>query len=103
MDDNFAAERRRIIGWYANRQWVTHCGSCGRPMLVCNADVHGCGTGVAGGIPSGSDPTQFVPNAPRVSLPNQSEVAPAPVEETQANEWDVCPICKLTTLYCRGH
>jgi hypothetical protein len=94
MIDDFAPERRRIIGWYANQGWRTYattCPSCSRPMVVCNADVRGCGSGVAGGIPSGSDPTQLVPNAPRVSLPNTPEQEPAQSEETQAVETEPPP------------
>lgn len=68
--------------------YAQFCGTCGRPMMVCNADSKGCGSGQAGGT---------------VSLPTQAEAEPAPVEETQPLLSDWCDLCGFARAYCRGH
>jgi hypothetical protein len=121
MDNSFTAERRRVVSEYACAACgVTHalnippgytlfCSSCGRPQVVCNADVRGGGSGVAGAVDilrelrtrpieeqqmvaatfEGALPT------PTVSLPSEAEQATAPVEDTQVEITAVlCGYCK---------
>lgn len=83
MHGDYAEERRRVIGWYADPRWTAYCGVCGVRLGTC-----GCGSTPAGATP------------PPVSLPNNVEASAAPVEETQADYWTVCPKCKLVLAYC---
>lgn len=73
-DPDFAPARRAAIYQCCGATHALHvpagfsafCGHCGRPMLVCNADVRGCGS---------------TPAVPEASAPVVEDVEP-PKQET---------------------
>lgn len=76
IDPDFTAERQRIVSWYNDSRWTAYCGYCGVRLGICN-----CGTTTA---------------------KDEQPAAPV-VEPLTRSEWDICPVCRLATLYCKGH
>jgi hypothetical protein len=72
--------------------YTVHCGTCGRPQVVCNADVRG--SGVAGAtyqeLPISAELVESTAT-PTVSLPNNVKQDAAQKEDTQGLEEDGLP------------